>query len=595
MRRALLVILFFSSLYNVIAQCPSVYDYDGNIVSTPYWFGCSGGNFSLNLQPSGTWDNYTVDWGDGSAATTGVTWSSPTVLQHTYIAAVDTFVVSVIEGGTGCSIAGVVVMEQATNASIQIPGNAATQVCAPDSVQFVNSSTNVSETTQFTWNFGDGSPLIEFGPSNWNQVVSHLYNSSSAINCETTVSLTSSNYCNILQGNPSVATFNPVNVWTLDEAQIGVSLTTQCFPDTAFTFNNTTIRNCLNQGNSFQRQERWNFGDYWGQGADSVTAWMPWPPSFPQTIAFPGIGDYTVILSDSSYCGVVEDSITVHIVPPPVASISASTDTICSGGQVTFYQGSTGTNQSYQWNFGNNNNWQNLGSGNVNFTFNTAGTFVVSNRVFNNGWGSACADTATVVVTVLPSPTASITASPAQACDSLTTALNVVSNLGILFEWNLGAFGTYTGQTPDTLSITTPGNYTVSVLVTAANGCTKTDTEVLHVYVTPVPLFTVTSPCVGANAIFTNTSVTASGNPITSAQWTFGDGGTSSQLTPTHVYAAEGTFPITLNIFTIIRITYKHVIGLSIFCLYYVQYIYYSIHCIYLCLDFRYLLTCLFL
>ena len=550
MRRALLVILFCSALYNVGAQCPSVYDYDGNLVSTPYWFGCSGGNFSLNLQPSGTWDNYTIDWGDGSSAATGVTWSSPTVLQHTYVAAVDTFVVSVTEGGTGCSIVGVVVMEQPTNASIQIPGNVATQVCAPAAVEFLNSSTNVSETTQFTWNFGDGSPPIEFGASNFNEVVSHLYNSSSAVNCETTVSLTASNYCNILQGNPSVATFNPVNVWTLDQAQIGASAITQCFPDTAFTFNNTSIRNCLNQGNTFQRQERWNFGNYWGQGVDSVTAWLPWPPTLPQTIAFPGIGDYTVTLSDSSYCGVVEDSITVHIVPPPVASISASTDTICSGGQVTFYQGSTGTNQSYQWNFGNNNNWQNLGSGNVNFTFNTAGTFVVSNRVFNNGWGSACADTATVVVTVLPSPTASITASPAQACDSLITALNVVSSLGILFEWNLGAFGTYSGQNPDTLSITAPGNYTVSVLVTGANGCTKTDTEVLHVYATPVPAFTVTSPCVGANAIFTNISVTAPGNPITSAQWTFGDGGTSSQLTPTHVYAAEGTFPITLNIST---------------------------------------------
>ena len=550
MRRALLVILFFSALYNVGAQCPSVYDYDGNLVSTPYWFGCSGGNFSLNLQPSGTWDNYTIDWGDGSSAATGVTWSSPTVLQHTYVAAVDTFVVSITEGGTGCSIVGVVVMEQPTNASIQIPGNVATQVCAPAAVEFLNSSTNVSETTQFTWDFGDGSPLIEFGASNFNEVVSHLYISSSAINCETTVSLTASNYCNILQGNPSIATFNPVNVWTLDQAQIGASAITQCFPDTAFTFNNTSIRNCLNQGNTFQRQERWNFGNYWGQGVDSVTAWLPWPPTLPQTIAFPGVGDYTVTLSDSSYCGVDEQSITVHIVPPPVASISASTDTICSGGQVTFYQGSTGTNQSYQWNFGNNNNWQSLGSGNVNFTFNTAGTFVVSNRVFNNGWGSACADTATVVVTVLPSPTASITASPAQACDSLITALNVVSSLGILFEWNLGAFGTYSGQNPDTLSITAPGNYTVSVLVTGANGCTKTDTEVLHVYATPVPAFTVTSPCVGANAIFTNISVTAPGNPITSAQWTFGDGGTSSQLTPTHVYVAEGTFTITLNIST---------------------------------------------
>jgi PKD repeat protein len=489
MRKALLAIIFIVSLFSASAQCPSVYDYDGNVVTTPYWFGCSGGSFLLNLQPSGTWDNYTIDWGDGSSATTGLVWSSPTVLQHTYAAAVDTFVVNITEGGTGCSVTGVVVMEQPTNASIQVPGNATTQVCAPASVEFINSSTNVSSTTQFTWNFGDGSPLVQFGASNWNEVVSHLYSSSSAINCETTVSLTASNYCNVLQGNPSVATFNPVNVWSLDQAQIGASAITQCFPSTSFTFNNTTVRNCLNQGNTFQRQERWNFGNYWGQGVDSVTAWMPWPPSLPQTISFPGVGDYTVTLYDSSYCGVVQQSITVHIVPPPVASISASTDTICSGGQVTFFQGSSGPNQSYQWNFGNNNNWQNLGSGNVNFTFNTAGTFVVRNRVYYAGWGSACADTASVVVTVLPSPTASITASPAQACDSLTTALNVVSNTGITYNWNLGSFGTFAGQTPDTLTITTPGNYTVSVLVTSANGCTRTDTKVLHVYATPVPSF----------------------------------------------------------------------------------------------------------
>jgi len=550
MRRSLLVLFFLSSMFTIHAQCPSVYDYDGNIVTTPYWFGCSSGNFSLNVQPLGVWDDYTINWGDGTPVETGVTWGSPTVLQHTYAAAVDTFVVSFVEGGTGCSVTGVVVMEQPTNASIQVPGNATTQVCAPATVDFINSSTNVSETTQFTWNFGDGSPLINFGASNWNEVVSHLYTSSSAINCETTVSLTASNYCNVLQGNPSVATFNPVNVWTLDQAQITASAITQCFPSTSFTFNNTSIRNCLNQGNTFQRQERWNFGDYWGQGEDSLTAWAPWPPSLPRTITFPGLGEYTVTLYDSSYCGVAQQSITVHVVPPPVASISASTDTICSGGQVTFFQGSSGPNQSYQWNFGNNNNWQNLGSGNVNFTFNTPGTYTVRNRVFNNGWGSACADTASVVVTVLPSPTASITASPLQACDSLTTALNVVSNTGVLFNWNLGSFGTFVGQTPDTLTITTPGNYTVSVLVTSANGCTRTDSEILRVYVTPVPSFTVANPCVGANAIFTNTSVTASGNPITSAQWTFGDGGTSSQLTPTHVYNTEGIFPITLNIST---------------------------------------------
>ena len=144
MRRSLLVIFFLSSILTIHAQCPSVYDYDGNLVTTPYWFGCSSGSFSLNLQPSGTWDDYTIDWGDGSAVSTGTTWASPTVIQHTYAAAVDTFVVSIVEGGTGCALTGVVVMEQPTNASIQVPGNATTQVCAPASVEFINSSTSSS-------------------------------------------------------------------------------------------------------------------------------------------------------------------------------------------------------------------------------------------------------------------------------------------------------------------------------------------------------------------------------------------------------------------------------------------------------------------
>jgi hypothetical protein len=117
---------------------------------------------------------------------------------------------------------------------------------------------------------------------------------------------------------------------------------------------------------------------------DSVTAWMPWPPSLPQTISFPGLGDYTVTLSDSSYCGVVQQSITVHVVAPPVASISASTDTICSGGQVTFFQGSSGPNQSYQWNFGNNNNWQNLGSGNY-----YSDTFGPLNSTYAQSWNTS--------------------------------------------------------------------------------------------------------------------------------------------------------------------------------------------------------------
>ena len=50
-------------------------------------------------------------------------------------------------------------MEKNVNASIQIPIGGVTATCAPATLQFINSSTNVSKTTRFIWNFGDGSPL----------------------------------------------------------------------------------------------------------------------------------------------------------------------------------------------------------------------------------------------------------------------------------------------------------------------------------------------------------------------------------------------------------------------------------------------------
>ncbi len=549
MRRSLLVIFFLSSILTINAQCPSVFDQEGNVVTTPYWISCSGGDFNLNVFPSGTWDDFVIDWGDGSPTTTGGTWQSPTPMQHLYTAAIDTFVVTISEPSTGCSVEGVVVMEMATNASIQIPINGFTQACAPQNMIFLNSSTNVSETTMFTWNFGDESPLESYSSTNLNEIVNHVYGNVGILDCEILVSLTAQNYCNIVQGGPSVATFFPINIWALDAAQITPSATTQCFPETEFTFTNTTIRNCYNNGNVFQRQEKWDFGNYWGTG-DSVTNWQPWPPTFPQTISFPGVGDYTVTLYDSSYCGIASQSITVHVINPPNANFTASADTVCVGEQVVFTQLATAPGQAYRWNFGINNSWVNVGNGNATYSYNTAGTYVVRNRIYFPGQDASCADTASVTVVVLPAPTINITANDFSNCDSLTVNFNSITVGAITWEWNFGTLGTYTGPDPSPLFYGTPGNFNVSLTSTGVNGCSATDTDVVNVYVTPTPSFTVSSPCANSSAIFTNTTSTAPGNPITQTQWTFGDGGTSSQTTPSHIYTSEGSFTIGLSVST---------------------------------------------
>jgi len=140
-------------------------------------------------------------------------------------------------------VTGTVVMEEATSASIQIPVGGLTQSCAPQTMEFINSSTNVSTTTQFTWDFGDGSTPLTFDHTNWLQTIAHTYEQGT-VDCETEVTLTAENMCNTVQGGNSEATFSPIRIWDLDDPAITASATLLCYPDTTVTFTNTTERNC---------------------------------------------------------------------------------------------------------------------------------------------------------------------------------------------------------------------------------------------------------------------------------------------------------------------------------------------------------------
>ena len=65
-------------------------------------------------------------------------------------------------------------------------------------VEFINSSTNVSENTTFTWDFGDGSP-----PGAGSHALarpSRIPYLQGTVGCETVVTLEAENYCNALQG-----------------------------------------------------------------------------------------------------------------------------------------------------------------------------------------------------------------------------------------------------------------------------------------------------------------------------------------------------------------------------------------------------------
>ncbi|MFN2422382.1 MAG: PKD domain-containing protein [Cryomorphaceae bacterium] len=544
-----LVILFLGFANPAIAQC-ELFDFNGDAVTDPVWYNCSGNNYTLNLQSPHNIGAWSIDWGDGSPIQTGASLVPPASVSHVYASAVDIYTVVFTETSTGCTVTGTLYMEEPTSASIQVPVGGVTQACAPQDMSFINSSTNTSTTTIFTWDFGDGSPQETYDHTNLGQTITHTYQQGT-VDCETVVTLTAENQCNTIQGGPSQATFNPIRIWDIDDAGIGASETILCWPDNEVTFTNTTERNCLFQGNIFQRYEYWNFGDYWGLGYDSIVDWRPWPPTFPHTIEYPAIGTYQVTLLDSNICGIDAATITIEIVAPPTADATAAPTDICEGESVFFTNNSSTNATDYVWDFGDGTPLVYSGATNIEHVYQTAGDYIATLLVAVGGPTSGCNDQISIPITVRPAPEAEIAFDTDRACDELV--VNFTDNsTGTLvdWEWSFGNGEVSNLQNPPTQTYSDVGAYNVVLTVEADNGCKDSDTHIVRVNESPVADFMAADVCVGAEGSFTDLSSFMAGDPVVSWAWDFGDGTLSDLQNPTHVYTTTGAFTVSLEVET---------------------------------------------
>ena len=98
---------------------------------------------------------------------------------------------------------------------------------------------------------------------------------------------------------------------------------------------------------------------------------------------------------------------------------------------------------------------------------------------------------------------------------------------------------------------TIPGIYVPKIILKDAAGCTVPITGPDTILVSGVnAVFTADTllRCNSGSVIFTNSSV--SNDVITGYLWNFGDGSTSTEISPTHFYANEGLFTPKLKVFT---------------------------------------------
>ena len=530
------------------AQCPQVLNYLGVPSSNPYWLSCSGSSvYVLNFQSPSSWGTYTINWGDFSPDHTSVFYTGNSIINHTYTTVnPDTFVVTLNVPSLSCTMTGVVVMEKPVVSGVSIPIGGTTAACAPAALQFSNASTDVSETTKFIWNYGDGSPPVQLTYTNAGTIVTHTY-LLNTVNCQTAVTLSAWNYCSL--GSTAIATYSPINIYQRDNATLVPDKFVTCWPNSIFTFSNTTSQSCLAQGNNFQRRQYWNLGNYWGMGGDSIHNWTPWPPPATVSVSYLSIGTYSVMLRDSNLCGVDTGIINITILNPPTASVVAPAGPLCQNSTITFTNASS-PGYTYYWNFGAGGGFVNLGAGNKSFTYAAPGTYTVQLAAAFIPGGAPCTNTSVVVINILPQPVSSFTFSPGTGCTSLSAVGFTDTSTGAnAWNWNFGNLNTSTLQVPPAQNYTTAGVYTISLAVTGTNTCMRTSTASLVVYPTPTANFNPTIACLGIAVNFTNTSTITGTNPIISYTWNLGDGSPNQFIqNAVNTYTAAGNYTVDLTV-----------------------------------------------
>ena len=145
-------------------------------------------------------------------------------------------------------------------------------------------------------------------------------------------------------------------------------------------------------------------------------------------------------------------------------------------------------------------------------------------------------------------PVADFSATPTSGCGPLSVSFKDLStNNPVFWQWDFGNGQTSTQQNP---SVTyAAGTYTVTLIVRNSSG-TNATRKTNYITVFPYPLINfatnLTLACAPANIQFTDKSTPGQGT-ITAWTWDLGDGTTSNQQNPSHVYTNTGYYNITLK------------------------------------------------
>ena len=226
----------------------------------------------------------------------------------------------------------------------------------------------------------------------------------------------------------------------------------------------------------------------------------------------------------------------------PEADFHASNTTVCANVTIAFFDDSTGTYDSWYWEFGDGSN-STLQS--PSYAYANAGNYTVSLTI-SGGYGE---DTETKIdyITVLALPEGDFHASNTTVCANVTVDF-VDDSTGSYdsWYWDFGDGSNSTLANPSH-SYITAGSYNISLTVSSCC-CHDTETRIDYITVLPLPAADFhasdTSPSVNVEIDFFDDST----GTYDSWYWDFGDGSNSTAQNPSHTYVIVGNYTVSLAI-----------------------------------------------
>jgi len=286
---------------------------------------------------------------------------------------------------------------------------------------------------------------------------------------------------------------------------------------------------------------------------DGNTETIHWPddPSVEHTFDYPGHSfDVSLTVIDNNGCEATTTR-RVEVENTPVANFVYSNT--CEGSPTRFYDQSQSDGNdagaeivSYFWEFDDPQSGVSNTSTATNpeHIFTSSGVYEVSLTVTNQ---NGCSNTMVKEVEITPAPDLAISVEPFCLGEPFTFSAEIDAAVESYF-WDFGDGHTSDLPEPEH-TYNQPGTYEVSLIVATEDGC-EIHSDPLEVSVEPLPVarFTASADvCAGGLVEFTDLS-TSENTSIVSHTWDFGDGNTSSEPNPEHIFDEPGVYTVHLEI-----------------------------------------------